>query len=494
MKKYTIGIDIGTTGTKAVLLEIGLGVVASSSAETRLFSDEAGYSEAETSDWLENVYKCVKDLISSTSCRPESIVGISTTGMVPAVVLLDDDGRPLSRAILQNDARAVKEIDELSRKLSSISVLEDTGSPLSQQSVAPTLRWVQAHAPQIWAASRYVVGSYDWVLIALGGKPHVEANWALESGLFFIDGKPHSEIMRAAGLNPTQIPYIAKAGDLVGHLDSKSAEEMGLVPGIPLYVGGADHVLSAFSAGVADEGDGLIKLGGAGDILMASKDPIVDQRLYLDVHPIEGIWLPNGCMATSGSLIRWFQKITGVENLAKMDIRAESCKPAEVLCLPYFLGEKSPLHDPDLRGAFFGMHLGSSQADLYRSVLEAIAFGFRHHVEVMAERGIILKRAMVTNGGSRSTLWKQIHSDVLGISLYPVVDHPGASLGAAVIAGYGAAEIDSLSHIHKYVNVGPVVTPDQNLHDVYDHAYKEWRELATATIPLAHQLSERTRG
>jgi len=262
LKKYTIGIDIGTTGTKAVLLEIGLGVVASSSAETRLFSDEAGYSEAETSDWLENVYKCVKDLISSTSCRPESIVGISTTGMVPAVVLLDDDGRPLSRAILQNDARAVKEIDELSRKLSSISVLEDTGSPLSQQSVAPTLRWVQAHAPQIWAASRYVVGSYDWVLIALGGKPHVEANWALESGLFFIDGKPHSEIMRAAGLNPTQIPYIAKAGDLVGHLDSKSAEEMGLVPGIPLYVGGADHVLSAFSAGVADEGDGLIKLGG----------------------------------------------------------------------------------------------------------------------------------------------------------------------------------------------------------------------------------------
>jgi len=177
-----------------------------------------------------------------------------------------------------------------------------------------------------------------------------------------------------------------------------------------------------------------------------------------------------------------------------MDIRAESCKPAEVLCLPYFLGEKSPLHDPDLRGAFFGMHLGSSQADLYRSVLEAIAFGFRHHVEVMAERGIILKRAMVTNGGSRSTLWKQIHSDVLGISLYPVVDHPGASLGAAVIAGYGAAEIDSLSHIHKYVNVGPFVTPDQNLHYVYDHAYKEWRELATATIPLAHQLSERTRG
>jgi xylulokinase len=198
-------------------------------------------------------------------------------------------------------------------------------------------------------------------------------------------------------------------------------------------------------------------------------------------------------MATSGSLIRWFQNLTGITDLAQMDLEAEAREPASVLCLPYFLGEKSPLHDPNLRGAFFGMHLGTTKADLYRSVLEAIAFGFRHHVEVFSERGVQFKRAMVTNGGSKSTLWKQIHADVLGVDLHPIVNHPGASLGAAVIAGVGVGKIESLSSIGDYVTLGPTVVPQQGNLEIYDRAFQEWRDFAEATAPIAHQLSERTR-
>jgi xylulokinase len=198
-------------------------------------------------------------------------------------------------------------------------------------------------------------------------------------------------------------------------------------------------------------------------------------------------------MATSGSLLRWFQELTQIDDLARMDDEAEACVPAEVLCLPYFLGEKSPLHDPDLRGMFFGMHLGTTRAEMYRSVLEAIAFGFRHHVEVLKERGLRFDRAMVTNGGSKSTLWKQIHADILGVELHPVINHPGASLGAAVIAGVGVGIVESLESINEYVRLGDAIQPNLDRTAVYNVAYAQWRELATVTTPIAHQLSERTR-
>jgi xylulokinase len=413
--------------------------------------------------------------------------------MVPAVVLIDETGSPLYRAVLQNDARAIVEIAAVAAELGSQDIVEETGSPLSQQSLAPTLRWFQKHEPDIWSRTKRILGSYDWVLMALGAEAHLERNWALESGLFHIDGRIHEDVLAAARIQPSLLPTVVSAGEVVGALSAKSAEAMGLLPGTPLVVGGADHVLSAYSAGVSREGDWLVKLGGAGDILVAATKPLVDKRLYLDAHPIEGTWLPNGCMATSGSLLRWFQELTQIDDLARMDDEAEACLPAEILCLPYFLGEKSPLHDPDLRGMFFGMHLGTTRAEMYRSVLEAIAFGFRHHVEVLKERGIRFDRAMVTNGGSKSTLWKQIHADVLGVELHPVIDHPGASLGAAVIAGVGVGVVDSLASINEYLRLGDAIQPNLNKTAIYNVAYAQWRELATVTTPIAHQLSERTR-
>lgn len=493
MSQFTIGIDIGTTGTKAVLFAVGTGVIASATAESSLHSPQAGWAEADTDQWRRNVYSTVRELLAISGCAPDRIVAISTTGMVPAVVLLDEAGNPVYRAVLQNDARAVTEISLVADELGIRDVVAETGSPLSQQSLAPTLRWFQDHDPELWSRTATIVGGYDWVLMALGARAHVERNWALESGLFHIDGRIHDEILNVARSPRTLFPPVQSAGDIVGELHEDAAREMGLSAGTPLVVGGADHVLSAYSAGVSSDGDWLLKLGGAGDILVASASQLVDERLYLDAHPVEGIWLPNGCMATSGSLIRWFQALTKSDDLAQMDLEAEVCMPAEVLCLPYFLGEKSPLHDPDLRGVFFGMHLGTTRADMYRSVLEAIAFGFRHHVEVLTERGVRFERAMVTNGGSKSTLWKQIHADVLGVELHPVIDHPGASLGAAVIAGVGVSVIDSLESIGEYVHLGPTVRPDPEKTRLYDKAYAEWRELGAVTTTVAHHLAERTR-
>ncbi len=198
-------------------------------------------------------------------------------------------------------------------------------------------------------------------------------------------------------------------------------------------------------------------------------------------------------MATSGSLIRWFQALIGDVPLTDLDDEAAARDPAGVLCLPYFLGEKSPLHDPDLRGVFAGMHLGHTRADLYRAVLEAIAFGFRHHVDVFDEIGIPLRRVMITNGGSKSTLWKQIHADVLGHDMHPVRGHPGASLGAAVIAAIGIGALDDWSDAARFITLDAPFTPDPARRGRYDEAYATWRELGVAMTPLSHAIARTTR-
>ncbi|MDN4521751.1 MULTISPECIES: FGGY-family carbohydrate kinase [Mycolicibacterium] len=496
MSRYTIGVDIGTTGIKTVLLDTTAGIVATANRENTLHSPGPGFAEADPVQWYRNVVESIREVLAVSGVAPDQIGALATSGMVPAVVAVDQTGTPLRRAILQNDARAHREVAGLAAKLATVDLVTLTGSALTQQSVAPTTVWLRDHEPDVYARTAHWIGSYDWVLSALGAPIHVEQNWALESGLFEIDGDVATDVLQAAALDPAMLAPVRRPGTQVGELSRRAADETGLRAGTALVVGGADHVLSAYAAGVNDPGDALVKLGGAGDILVASDTQVVDERLYLDAHPVPGHWLPNGCMATSGSLIRWFQALIGgpeAVELTTLDAEAALRSPAEVLCLPYFLGEKSPIHDPDLRGVFAGMHLGHTRADMYRSVLEAIAFGFRHHVDVFAQIGIPLRRVMITNGGSKSTLWKQIHADVLGQEMHPVRGHPGASLGAAVIAAIGVGALADWSDAARFITLDDPYIPDPARRDIYDQAYATWRELSSAMTPISHAIARTTR-
>lgn len=489
---HTLGIDIGTTGTKIILLDADRGLVAQHSCAATLFSDHPGFAEADANQWLENIAIATREVMQKSGVPAAEVSALATSGMVPAVVLVGDNGRPVRRVILQNDARAVQEIDEITAELRGLDVTAITGSALTQQSIAPTIRWIRRNEPQAWSETRWLMGSYDWILHALGARPHVEDNWALESGLFTLDGDLLQPVLDAGGLTAAALPPVYSPGDVVGELSQTGADLLGLNVGTILVIGGADHVLSAFAAGVKDTGDYLVKLGGAGDILAASATPVVDNRLYLDRHPVPGIWLPNGCMAASGSLIRWYQAVIGGPDLIDMDHEAATRQPGEILCLPYFLGEKSPLHDPLLRGAFVGLHLGHTRADMYRSILEAIAFGFRHHLEVFREIGVGVTRAMVTNGGSKSTLWKQIHAEVLGTIMHPVRDHPGASLGAALLAAVGAGLITDWADTTKFLVLDDPVVPAAENIARYDEMYQHWRLLGSTLTPLSHSLASRS--
>jgi xylulokinase len=485
-----LGIDIGTTATKAVLLDPQRGLVAESERQTTLHSDRPGWAEEDVDEWWANVAELCREL---GSVGEVAAVGVS--GMVPCVVLLDARGRPLRRSIQQNDARAGREIEELRGRLADADILARTGSPVTQQSVAPTVAWLRRHEPDTLARAETLLGSYDAIVALLTGRRSVEANWAIESGLYDLGtGTWAPDVLSAVELDPGLLPPVRRPDEIVGPLTDEAAARTGLPAGIPVVAGSADHVASAFAAGLVREGDLLVKLGGAGDILMSSSRPVIDERLYLDLHLRPGLYLPNGCMASSGSFIRWFQReLAAGASLAQLDTEGEAAGAGAggIVALPYMLGEKTPLNDPDASGAFVGLSLSHGRGHLFRAVLEGIAFGFRHHLDVFAELGLAPRRVRVTNGGARSKLWTQVTADVLGLPLETLRSHPGSALGVAFVAGIAVGAFEDWADIERFVEPGPVIAPRE--HEAYDAPYALFRTLYPALREAAAAAGVTTR-
>lgn len=480
-----LGIDIGTTATKALVIDDAGHVLAETERPSDLVSRHAGWAEEDPAQWWTNVCSVAADL-------PLDQVGaVGVSGMVPCVIPLGDDGLPLRLSIQQNDARATHEVAEVRERLAGARVLERTGSPVTQQSVAPTVLWLQRHEPGVWQRTRAIVGSYDYISTRLTGNVHVERNWALESGLHDFQADAWAQdVCEAVGLDPGLLPPVHAPSDVIGEVSRGAAQATGLRPGTPVVAGSADHVASAFAAGLLDEGDLLVKLGGAGDILLSTDDVLVDERLYLDFHLVPGRYLPNGCMAASGSLIRWFHEQFGREtDLKALDQEAQAAGPGAggLVLLPYVLGEKTPVNDARARGVLYGMHLGHTRGDVFRAVLEGISFGFRHHLDVFRERGHEPRRVRVTNGGARSELWKQVTADVLGLPLEVPRESAGSALGAAFLAAKGTGMYDAWSDIERFVDIGRVVEPDPAARAAADESYAVYRELYPTLRPLMHR-------
>ena len=485
-----LGIDIGSSALKAVLLDVDKGILGVTSQPLALHSAQAGWAEADTNEWWSALCAAVPELITNAECKAGDISAVAVSGMVPAVVFTDANGKVLRRAMLQSDARATDEIKSLAMKMEGFDFLSLTGSQLTQQSVAPSALWLSKNEPNNWNATKMIMGSYDWMAINLGAAPHVEENWAIESGLYGWDKQPLLQVLDGTNISWPSLLEPLHSGTHVGTVSSIAAEQTRLIAGTPIYVGGADHVLSAYGAGLVANGDCLVKLGGAGDILVVSDEFFIDKRLYLDSHPIAGKWLPNGCMATSGSLLRWEQNLLGGIDLETLDAEANISTPGALLTLPYFLGEKTPLHDPELRGVIAGLHLGTKRGDLHRSFLESIAYGFKQHFEVFAERELTINDPRVTNGGSRSRLWRQILADVLGRSLTSIINHPGASFGAAIAAGIGSGMISNWSYIEGALEQGEIIVPNPVNKDRYLERYDAYLNLQIATTEISHKLAQ----
>lgn len=480
-QEYLLGIDIGTTGTKLLLVDTAGGITAEINLTSTLQSPQANWAEEDPGEWWDNICSGVPEILIKASVDPSHILAVGVSGMVPATILVGGDGRPLRRSIQQNDARSIIEIDEFKARVDEQDVFRRTGSAITQQSIGPKLLWLAKNEPDVFAQTVWVMGSYDYINYRLTGTPTLEQNWALESGLYDIHHKDwDDDLLKLAEISREQLPAVHAPNDVIGRITSETAALTGLLAGTPVVAGSADHVSSAFSVGLKQNGDLLIKLGGAGDVLYSLDRLEINECLFLDYHVIPGLYLINGCMASSGSIIKWYRDKFGAGlDYPELDAEAWNIPAGSdgLILLPYFIGEKTPIFDPIARGVFFGLTLQHTRAHLYHAILEGISFGFYHHIQVLKKAGFDIKRVRVANGGARSKLWRQVTSDVIGLPLEEVANHPGSSLGAAFVAGMGVGAFTEWSEIEKFIHLKQPTYPDQTRHEKYKTLYRLYRDL-----------------
>jgi xylulokinase len=481
-----IGIDIGTTSTIGILIDLPDRIVAIASRPVDLISRHPGWAEENPEQWWRNTCEITRELLAIEPALSASLAGIGVAGMVPALVLLDSAGNPLRLSIQQSDGRCAPQVEELAAELDGQKFLRRTGNGINQQLIAAKLRWLAAHEPEIFAQIATAFGSYDYINFRLTGSARIEHNWALEAGFVDLaDGLAAPDLVALAGLAPAALPPIAESHAIIGHVSPQAAAAIGL----PVVAGAADHVASAYAAGVIAPGDVLLKFGGAGDILMAAATARPDSRLFMDRHVIPGAFMPNGCMAATGAMLNWvaatFAAHLGEKPHAALDQLAAAIPAGSdgVFLLPYFLGEKSPIHDPAARGTITGLSLNHNLGHIWRAALEAAAYGFLHHLDVFRELGYPVRRLLASDGGAQSKVWMQIAADITQLPIQLLENHPGSCLGAAWVAAMGTGAATDWEGAARLVHYGPILLPNPANSAAYATGYRHFRDLYLRLAP-----------
>ncbi|MDR7518753.1 MAG: FGGY family carbohydrate kinase [Armatimonadota bacterium] len=485
-----LGIDIGTTACKAVLLDDHGEALAQAECLHDLMSPHVGWAEEDPEDWWRGVVATVRQVLRERNASGVKALGVS--GMVPALLLLDAAGAPVRRSIQQNDARAVDEIRFFKEHFSEDELFRCTGATWNQQVIPPKLLWLRRNEPESWRRVRRLCGSYEYVTGRLTGAAYTEANWALESGMWdVLEEAWLKPVLVLLDLPPEALAPVQRPHEVVGEVTRPAADETGLHASTPVIAGSADHVAAALTAGLTTEGEAVLKLGGAGDFLYAITGFRPLRELFIDYHDLPGLFIINGCMATSGSVVKWFRDgfWPGV-SYAELDQAAARVPPGSngLVLLPYFLGEKTPLHDPEARGTVLGLTLSHTPAHLYRAILEGVAFAFRHHVEVLEAAGHRISRFSIVDGGARSGLWREITASILGREVYHLAGgHTGSAHGVAFVAGV-AAGLWSWQDIKGQVKIAGVTEPDREAAAAYADLYAVYRETYRRLKDLYPQL------
>uniref|UniRef100_A0A832I679 Carbohydrate kinase n=1 Tax=Pseudothermotoga hypogea TaxID=57487 RepID=A0A832I679_9THEM len=492
--EYVVGIDVGTTSVKATVLSKDCELVFEDQIPHQLITQRANFSEEDPNVWWDSTLTLLKRIVQELK---DGLVAIGVSGMVPTLILVDEKGEPIRHSIQQNDARAVEEIEYFKSKIDREEFFERTGNTINQQLIFPKFEWLRRHEPENVQKTRWIMGSYNYITFKLTGKPCLDVNWALESGMWDVKEKRwFDEILKVAGIPKDLLAQVYEPHQTVGELKAEIAEQIGIHHPVAVIAGSADHIASTLGIGAIRDGDLVLKIGGAGDVMYVSDELIVDENLFIDYHDVPGKYVLNGCMAASGSIVRWFS-----EKILKTDLRSlnEQAKNSPVgsnslILLPYFLGEKTPIFDAKAKGVWLGLSLNHEIKDLFRSILEAVAYGFMHHIEVIRNKGRKIERVFLCNGGAKSELWRKIVADVTGYDLIYIEENPGSSAGVAFLAGYAVGLFKDWEEIEKMNKRKYIVHCDAKNHELYSRYYKIYRETYESLKHVFEKLYELSAG
>ncbi len=489
---YYIGVDLGTSAVKLLLMDEAGAILNIVSREYPLEFPKPGWSQQNPSDWLTQSVAGIEELL--TGYDKALVRGIGCGGQMHGLVVLDENDAVIRPAILWNDGRTQKAVDYLNGEVGTQVLSAETANIAFAGFTAPKLLWMQENEPENFAKIKKIMLPKDYLNYMLTGVHCTDVSDASGMLLMDVEGKAWSEKMcEICGITLAQLPKIYESSDAVGTLTPEMAKTLGLSESVVVCAGAGDNAAAAVGCGIVGDGNCNISLGTSGTVFITSDKFGVDKQnaLHSFAHADGGYHL-MGCILSAASCNKWWMDdIIGTEDYAaeQSPITAETLGNNRVYFMPYLMGERSPHNDPLARGAFIGMTMDTTRAEMTQAVLEGVAFAIRDCVEVARAQGIVIEESAICGGGAKSPLWKTIFANALGISLIVPETEQGPGYGGAMLAAVAAGEYPSVKECcAKLVKYVDKVTPDAALMAKYEKRYQVWHKLYPALKDITHEM------
>jgi xylulokinase len=496
---YVIGVDIGTTGTKAVLVGEDSRVVAQSAAvehPTAFPPNIPGAVEQDPDDWWAGTASCIREVLEKAHVAPDAVAAVGVSSQAPCAVLVNAQGRPTHPALLWMDRRSDKQCRD--RASGYRQIREVAANAPDPYYAAPKVAWLLENIPGLTQRTTHLLMTNGYVNMKLTGNRSIDTGHAglcLLAGIKDVQWSP--ELAELWSVPMEWLPPIGQPSEVMGKVSPEAAAATGLRPGTVVVHGAVDGATASLEAGVAAEGD-ICEMTGQSTVLNAAvRYETLAQglgALSVFAYPVPGLYLLFGGMSSTGGILRWFRDQfgdleragaveTGSDAFAQLDQLAGTAAPGSggLLLLPYFLGERSPVWDSDARGVLVGLSMSTKRSHVVRSILEGTAYGLNHNLEEMRKRGLRPPVLRVVGGGAKGRTWNQIKADVTGLPVEVPLETTGAPVGSALLAAVGAGIVDDLATaVHARYRAQEQTQPDATRQRHYQGYYELYKQLYPA--------------
>lgn len=483
---YYIGIDLGTSSVKLLLMEESGRITNIVSKEYPLYFPHPGWSEQDPEDWFAQTMEGLKDLTADID--KSQVAGISFGGQMHGLVTLDEKDQVIRPAILWNDGRSAEETEYLNTVIGKDVLSQYTANIAFAGFTAPKILWMKKNEPEKFEKVKKIMLPKDYLAYRLSGAFCTDVSDA--SGMLLLDVKNRcwsKKMLDICGITAEQLPKVYESWEAVGVLKPEVAQELGFSEEVKVIAGAGDNAAAAVGTGTVGDGQCNISLGTSGTVFISSKNFGVDENnaLHSFCHA-DGSYHLMGCMLSAASCNKWWaEEILGTKDFGKEQAGITKLGENNVFFLPYLMGERSPHNNPDARGVFFGMSMDTTRADMTQAVLEGVAFALRDSLEVARSLGIDIQRTKICGGGAKSPLWKKIIANVMNLKVDVLENEEGPSMGGAMLAAVGCGAYPDVETIgKKLAKVVDTVEPEPELAAKYEEKYRKFRTLYPAMKPL----------
>ena len=495
---YLMGIDVSTTGVKALIIAPDGQVIASANTEQAFTTPFPLWSEQDPADWWRSTLASIKDVLAQSGIIGSEIAAIGLTGQMHGLTLLDENGAVLRPAILWNDQRTAAQCDEIRACLGRKHLIEITGNDALTGFTAPKILWVRENEPEVYARVRHILLPKDYVRYRLTGEFAVDCADGAGTILFDITTRDWSpEVLKALQIPLDWLPRVYEGSQVTGLISAEAASLSGLQAGTPVVGGGGDQAAQAVGVGAVRPGIVALTLGTSGVVFATTNGPFIEPegRLHAFCHSVPGRWHLMGVMLSAAGSLRWYRDVIAPgQDYDSLLAPAAQVQPGceGLLFRPYLTGERTPYPDPLARGAFVGLTIRHGQPHMTRAVLEGVAFGLRDSFELMKSAGLAqIEQVRVSGGGAKSPLWRQILADVFNAELVTINTTEGAAYGAALLAGVGGGIYTDIDAACKQaVKITGSNTPQPERVKIYDQLYPIYRDLYPTLKNISTRLSQ----